>query len=58
MIRSVEMCSNSERECDICGEDLSELGPGQTHTASDGLSPLCEKCKEIHEYELKKRKDC
>lgn len=50
------MCGNAERECDICGEDLGGLGPCQTHKASDGLEPLCEKCKKIHEYELQKKK--
>lgn len=48
---------STECECEMCGENLSELGPGSCHKASDGLKPLCEKCKEIHEYELRKKKD-
>lgn len=46
------MCE-SKCDCDMCGETLS--GPLSCREASDGLRPLCEKCLNIHEYELTKR---
>ena len=41
-------------ECDICGDDLSKTGPlGKVTCQKCGLTPMCEKCSEIHKFENK-----
>jgi hypothetical protein len=41
-------------ECDICGDDLSKAGPlGKVTCQKCGLTPMCEKCSEIHKFENK-----
>lgn len=43
-------------ECNICGENFEGYATVGICQASDGLYPLCEKCKNIHEYEIERKK--
>jgi hypothetical protein len=39
--------------CEICGDDLAKAGPLGKVTCQKCLTPMCEKCSEIHKFENK-----